>query len=143
MGSHCIGQRPVDKCLADVAQCDLYVGLFARRYGYIPLAEHDNSPQHSITELEYREATRLTKPRCIFFLDDPVKDWPEDMTDQKTGEGDSGARLTALRQELGQKHLVRCFRSPDHLARLVSVAVSLWEKGTVPSTLALPLDILP
>ena len=136
-------QRPVDKCLADVAECDLYVGLFARRYGSIPPAEHDNPQQRSVTELEYREATRLTKPRCIFFLDDPVKDWPEDMTDQETGEGDGGARIAVLRQELGQEHLVSFFRSPNHLAREVSVAVSLWEKGAVPSTLALPLDTLP
>jgi hypothetical protein len=29
-------QRPLDKCLADVAACDLYLGIFAHRYGYIP-----------------------------------------------------------------------------------------------------------
>jgi len=26
-------QRPVEKCLADVAACDVYVGVFAWRYG--------------------------------------------------------------------------------------------------------------
>jgi len=60
-----------------------------------------------VTELEYREATRLTKTRLIFLLDDSVKDWPEDMTDQETEEGDGGVRITALRQELGQEYLVR------------------------------------
>ena len=29
-------QRPVDKCLADVAACDIYVGILAWRYGYVP-----------------------------------------------------------------------------------------------------------
>ena len=29
-------QRPLAKCLADVAACDLYVGIFAHRYGYVP-----------------------------------------------------------------------------------------------------------
>ncbi|HVG32126.1 MAG TPA: DUF4062 domain-containing protein [Pyrinomonadaceae bacterium] len=29
-------ERPVDKCLNDVAACDLYVGIFAWRYGFIP-----------------------------------------------------------------------------------------------------------
>jgi hypothetical protein len=29
-------QRPLDKCLEDVCGCDLYIGLFAWRYGYIP-----------------------------------------------------------------------------------------------------------
>ena len=29
-------QRPVDKCLQDVKRCDVYVGIFAWRYGFIP-----------------------------------------------------------------------------------------------------------
>ncbi|HAT44311.1 MAG TPA: hypothetical protein DCS90_04335 [Ktedonobacter sp.] len=45
-------QRPLDRCLADVAACDLYIGIFAWRYGYIP--PKDNPEQKSITELEYR-----------------------------------------------------------------------------------------
>ncbi len=31
-------QRPTEKCLADVAASDLYIGIFAWRYGYIPLS---------------------------------------------------------------------------------------------------------
>ena len=33
-------RRPVEKCLTDVARADVYVGLFAFRYGYIPPPEH-------------------------------------------------------------------------------------------------------
>ena len=44
-------QRPLDKCLADVASCHIYVGIFAWRYGYIPPGQ-----KRSITELEYRQA---------------------------------------------------------------------------------------
>ena len=29
-------ERTVKRCLDDVAVCDFYVGIFARRYGYIP-----------------------------------------------------------------------------------------------------------
>ena len=47
-------QRPIEKCLADVATSDLYIGIFAWRYGYIP---PEKNPDHkSITELEYRKA---------------------------------------------------------------------------------------
>jgi hypothetical protein len=28
--------RPVDRCLADVAACTVYVGIIAWRYGYVP-----------------------------------------------------------------------------------------------------------
>ncbi len=44
-------QRPVDDCLKDVAKSDIYVGIIAWRYGYIPPIEHDNPNQLSITEL--------------------------------------------------------------------------------------------
>ena len=27
-------QRPLDKCLADVSACEIYVGIFALRYGF-------------------------------------------------------------------------------------------------------------
>jgi hypothetical protein len=46
--------HPVEKCLTDVAACDLYIGLFAWQYGFIPST--DNPEQYSITELEYRTA---------------------------------------------------------------------------------------
>jgi hypothetical protein len=28
-------KRPLDRCLSDVASCDVYVGIFAWRYGYV------------------------------------------------------------------------------------------------------------
>jgi hypothetical protein len=48
-------ERTVDRCLADVAICDFYVEIFARRYGYVP-PPTDNPQGKSITELEYRKA---------------------------------------------------------------------------------------
>ena len=49
-------ERPVDKCLKDVAKADIYVGIFAFRYGYVPPADHSNPKGLSITELEFRQA---------------------------------------------------------------------------------------
>src|SRR5688572_13889985 len=57
-------QRPLDKCLADVARCDVYIGIFAWRYGYIP-----PNQEQSITELEFREAVRKGKHCLLFLLD--------------------------------------------------------------------------
>src|ERR1700730_8472836 len=55
-------QRPTEKCLADVAAADLYIGIFAWRYGYIP---REINPDHkSITELEYRQAQQ-TGRSCL------------------------------------------------------------------------------
>src|SRR6185312_12791539 len=80
-------QRPVDKCLADVAASDLYVGLFAWRYGYIPYEE--NPEQKSVTELEYRKAFAEGKTRLIFILDKDAA-WPPVEMDALKNEGNRG-----------------------------------------------------
>jgi hypothetical protein len=57
--------RPLQKCLADVASCDAYVGLIGFRYGYVPT--DDNPEGKSITELEYRASEKQGKPRLVFI----------------------------------------------------------------------------
>jgi Domain of unknown function (DUF4062)/NB-ARC domain len=114
-------QRPLARCLEDVSACDLYVGIFAHRYGYIP--DQDNPDQQSITELEYRHAQALGKP-CLIFLLDEAAPWLPNWMDTYTGEGDQGARIRALREELGRDRLASFFTSSEELAGLVSVAVT-------------------
>jgi hypothetical protein len=60
--------RPARACLADVDRCDVYVGLFAFRYGYCPPADHGNPENLSITELEFRRADAHPKVHCLTFL---------------------------------------------------------------------------
>ena len=115
-------QRPLDKCLADVAACDLYLGIFAHRYGYVP--KRDNPARRSITELEYRHAGALDIPRLAFLLDENTA-WSPGQMDVFTGEGDRGARIRTLREELGRDRLASFFSTADELAQKVSVAVSL------------------
>lgn len=119
-------KRPLDKCLADVESCDVYVGIFAWRYGYIP--EKDNPEQKSITELEYRKAGEAKKERLIFLLELDV-DWKPPLMDAVTGDGDRGARITAFRAELAKEHTDNFFTTPDGLANLVTAAVTAWEKS--------------
>lgn len=90
-------QRPTEKCLADVAASDLYIGIFAWRYGYIP---QEMNPQHkSITELEYRKSRETGKSCLIFLLDEDVS-WSRKATDEVTGEGNHGESIKSLRREL-------------------------------------------
>ena len=120
------GSRPLAKCLQDVESCELYVGLFAFRYGYVP-DEPMNPHKWSITECEYRHAQQLGK-ECLIFLLDPEADWPPSKTDYFTGENDRGGRINALRAELGTRHVGSMFKNRILLAGLVSNAVSLWER---------------
>jgi tetratricopeptide (TPR) repeat protein len=114
-------ERPLAKCLEDVAACDLYVGIFAHRYGYVP--DHDNPDRRSITELEYRHAQTLGIPRLVFLLDEAAP-WPPSWMDAFTGDGDHGARIRALREELGRDRLVSFFTTGDELAQEVGAAVT-------------------
>jgi hypothetical protein len=113
-------ERPADKCITDVKKSDLYIGLFAWRYGYVP--PNDNPQKRSVTELEYRAAEDEKKPRLIFLLD-PAAAWQPDRMDSHTGEGDSGARIRDLRKELQTDSTVAFFTSPEDLASRVAAAV--------------------
>lgn len=112
-------QRPLDRCLKDVQGADVYVGIFAWRYGFMP-AGHTKS----ITELELEHAEKTGVPRLVFVLDENAP-WPPARMDSLTGENDGGARVAALRRRLRQELLVSTFQNADQLATLASVAVTL------------------
>lgn len=108
-------KRPVDKCLEDVRKCDIYIGIFAWRYGFIP-----DGYDKSITHLEYETAGEVGIPRLIFLLDDTVN-WPDDYI----ATGDEREKTDKLRQYLMNAHIVSFFTNPDQLGGLVSAAVTI------------------
>jgi formylglycine-generating enzyme required for sulfatase activity len=114
-------QRPVEKCLKDVKVADIYVGLFAFRYGYRPPSEHDNPNGRSITELEYRCAEASQKP-CLMFVVHDTTAWPRVFDDAHTGD-DRGDRIKTLRQHLLTEKLASQFSAPHELSTLVLAAV--------------------
>ena len=111
-------RRPVDKCLADVAGADMYVGLFAFSYGYVPPPDHGNPDRLSITELEFRHAEKLGKP-CLIFLVSEDTPWRPKFVDQGFKNND----IHRLRQYLLNARIVHYFSSPHELASLVQGAV--------------------
>lgn len=106
-------------CERDVDACDLYVGLFAWRYGFVP--EADNPERWSMTEIEYRRARARQKPCLLFLLAEKAR-WPDAMRDASNGEGEGGGRIAALRAELAGL-LVGSFTTPDSLAAEVLAAI--------------------
>ncbi|HKQ80117.1 MAG TPA: DUF4062 domain-containing protein [Blastocatellia bacterium] len=117
-------ERPLDYCLRDVSQSDIYVGLFAWRYGYEPPADHGNPLSKSITELEYRQA-EICKLRKFVFLahSDTKAVWADRFKDEMSGESGRGEKLNAFRKELGVEKSASFFRKPDELATLVLAAI--------------------
>lgn len=117
-------KRPLDQCLEDVRNADVYIGIFAWRYGYVPA--DGNPKKKSITELELREAERLGKP-CLIFVLKSTAPWPPDMMDVTSGENGGGARIRALRDALQQERLVGLFETADELATKVLTALYRWQ----------------
>ncbi|GAB6042824.1 nSTAND1 domain-containing NTPase [Endothiovibrio diazotrophicus] len=124
--------RPLRACLADVERADLYVGLFAFRYGYIPPVEHGNPQGRSITELEFRHADAAPNTRCLLFLLDEQAPWPSGFNDSWTGEGEQGERIRRLREELARDKMASFFSSPHELASQVQAAVSRYLASRAP-----------
>ena len=109
-------ERPLDRCLMDVDRSDIYIGIFAWRYGFTP-----NNKKISITELEYREALLKEKP-CLLFLLDGKAPWPGDLMDQNR------KRINDFRVELSVQKLASFFESKDDLVSKITTAVVNYEK---------------
>ncbi|MFI7592010.1 HEAT repeat domain-containing protein [Micromonospora sp. NPDC049359] len=114
---------PLERCLADVRRCDLYVGLFAWRYGFRPPGQ-----ESSITELEYREALAAGKPCLVFLLAEDTP-WPVDMIDRDA----DWQQIVALRRELKERHLCAFFSGVDDLTAKVTAALADVRSGRSPA----------
>lgn len=109
----------VEQCLKDVRDSDLYVGVFAGRYGWCP----DGQGGKSITELEYREAVKADKRRLIFIR--PFEECSGKELDSAKGDYDADKKLRALRDELqsGSGHTCALFTDPTDLALKITQAL--------------------
>ena len=117
-------ERPQDKCLEDVAQCDYYLLILALRYGFQP--PKDNPKKLSTTQLEYEEAVRKGKP-CLVFLLDEDHPWPPKRADPNWQSPKS--KIARFRQRVGLGRGVRTFTTPDSLANAVLQALHALEQS--------------
>jgi hypothetical protein len=119
------GSRPLAKCVQDVADSDVYIGIFAWRYGYVPDDPVANPNKLSITELELETAIReLGSQSCLIFILDPSVAWPPDRMDSNTRENGEGQRIKAFKARLEKDFTVAHFNSEQHLAQLVNTSIS-------------------
>lgn len=116
-------QQPKEICSAEVANSDVYVGVFAQRYGSI-----DPVSGLSMTELEYHAARQHGIP-CLIYLK---------RVGDAVGEQDdpaARAKLDRLKIVLKTDHAVTFYNDPENLATRVVLDLHnlLLEGGTAPS----------
>jgi hypothetical protein len=112
-------EGPVEKVLAEVVKADIYLGIVAWSYGYIP-ASPANPEDLSITHLEFREARANRKP-CLIFMTSDDAAWPASFMDSDP------ARLRQFRQEL-QRERVSYFSSLEDFHAKVLVELMQLER---------------
>jgi tetratricopeptide (TPR) repeat protein len=98
----------ISASLKMVDEADIYVGVFAHRYGYVP--KEQNARQISVTEMEYDRAVARKIPRLIFVMD---KAHPITIEDVEQGEG--AAKLKAFKDRVLTENIVNFFNSPADL----------------------------
>ena len=105
-----------------VDEADIYVGVFAHRYGYVPKG-HDVS----ITEMEYDRAVERDIPRLIFIIDKkhPLADFTIDDIDT----GESAAKLARFKARVEAENIVNFFKSPADLRAHVINSLSKQRKS--------------
>jgi hypothetical protein len=118
-------ELPLQTSTSILHKCDMFIGIVAWEYGWIP--ETDNPNQLSITELEYNFAVESNIPCLIFLLDDsaPVS----------AGHRDRDTRRIAKFRARLQRHLVTYFLTTDELIGQVVAAVAHYEgsRGQIPA----------
>src|ERR1041385_5977415 len=94
-----------------VDEADIYVGVFAHRYGYVP--KENNPRQISVTEMEYERAVERKIPRLIFIID---KKHPlADFTIEDIDKGESAEKLAQFKSRVETENIANYFKSPADL----------------------------
>ena len=105
--------------LKKVDEADIYIGVFAHRYGYVPKGKNV-----SVTEMEYNQAVKRGIPRLIFLIDE------DHSLNISQIEIEAAAKLGRLKDRLKQERTVSFFKSPDDLGTKVIHSLSPYATST-------------
>lgn len=108
-----MGSGAVEACLAKVDEADIYIGIFAYRYGFIP-----EGTNISITEIEYNRARGNGITCLCFFVDEDIP-WPPKHIEY----GAAYEKLADLKARISSSVIRTTFTSPTDLALQVTKAL--------------------
>jgi formylglycine-generating enzyme required for sulfatase activity len=114
-------KEPTKACLDLVEQCDLFIGIYAWRYGYIP-----DGSEFSITKQEYDHAQKLDRP-CLCYLVDEDFSWPPKLIEISALE-----KLRQFKNKIAKEHIRSTFKEPLHLENNILRDLSIWLMANKP-----------
>jgi hypothetical protein len=127
-------EEPSKACLLEIEACDVFVGIYAHRYGYIPAGS-----QISITEAEYNHAVEHKKPVFCFMIDEDFP-WPPKMIEENPAK----SKLVNFKQRVGAAFVRDVFTTPEVLAFKVAASIGRYLAETnQPPKAAIAQDFAP
>jgi formylglycine-generating enzyme required for sulfatase activity len=109
-------EEPTRACLDIVEQCDLFIGIYAWRYGHVP----DDS-EFSITEQEYNHAQTLGRP-CLCYLVNEDHPWPPKFIEM----GPTQDKLKQFKNKISKEHVRDKFTTIENLKYNLSRDIGKW-----------------
>ena len=114
----------VKVCTGDVRNCQLYIGIIGRRYGYQPPVAEGNPENKSITELEY-EACELDGqkkiPRLMFIK--PTAAGIADEHIDAISHTETAPQMAAFLSRAGKEQVAYIFKNTDDLRAELRIRV--------------------
>ncbi len=117
--------EPKEVCFQEIDQCQVFIGIYAHRYGFIP----EGDPRSIVEqELDYAFEKRIP---CFCYIVDPNHPWPPEFVEIPAVDN-----MNALKRKVS--NLVRSqFTTPDNLAKQVAAdlgrfVASLTTRGVEP-----------
>jgi hypothetical protein len=108
-------EEPKEVCFQQIEQCDIMIGIYAHRYGYIPPNENDK--KISITELEYNYAREKEKKVICYIIDDETT-WLPKFIDNNA----KAKKLKKFKEKISmQKTSSNKFKNEENLGKLVNI----------------------
>lgn len=108
-------EEPVVACLKEVEASDLFIGIYAHRYGYVPAGS-----EISITEMEYAYAKKLGKEIYCFVIDEENQPWLQKFVEEEPGK----SKLKDFKQRIRTDYTCAFFTSSADLGMKVANALS-------------------
>lgn len=100
-------EAPLQTCLAEVEQSDIFVGVISYRLGTV-----DSTSSKSFVQLEYEKALELDKEIFIYLIDDKNGK----VTPSFVDFGESHDKLESFKSILKERHTIDTFIDEDDLA---------------------------
>lgn len=98
-------ETPLETCMSEVEQSDIYVGIIGMRYG----TEEEKSGK-SYSQLEYEKAVEKNKQILIYLIDEEISTVRPNLI-----QYDKIPKLNRFKSILRDKHTVDTFASPQDL----------------------------